>query len=358
MYSINYSSSNFSINELYHPYAEQFNKIFVHVSYPLLTALYFFMTFTILMKSTKAMRIYKYLLIYQVTCCYIWELAFFLCEPMMLWPMKMGYCNGYLSGHDSAKIALPTVLCATVGVLHSNIALFIYRLAATYDHRQFISKIVQPKILFCLVISTFILCEALVLCLILIDPVRVEDMQEAFKDEISALRTIFELHPFTAGYHPSLSNGLIDWLLLIAAVAAYIFPPLLILLCGFYYWRLIYIRKRIAISSYKLHKMLFKALFAQTSTVVIFVFIPFEIITLLIIFQVKEGSLYTSELLVFCNFHLFVDIMSQFYFIKPYRNFLLKIIFKIRRTSVNSTTEQKSEMEAQRATTTNIHKGN
>ena len=254
----NYSSLNFRLEDLYHPNAEKFNNIFANVVFPLITILYFFIMYTISAKSTKPMKIYKYLLMLQITWCYVWELAFFLCKPMMLWPMKMGYCTGYLNGHDSAKISLPAVLCATAGVIHGYIVLFLYRLAATYDRSKSISKLTERKILFYFTFSTLMFLEILVLCILFIDPVRVEDMQEVFKYEVPVLNTIFKLHPFTAGYHHSLSNGLIDWLLLIAAIAAYVFPPLLILLCGFYYWRLIYIRRHVTASNYRVHHMLFR----------------------------------------------------------------------------------------------------
>lgn len=254
----NYSFLDFDLEDLYHPNAEKFNRIFIFVTFPLISIIYFFMIYTILMKSTAPMRVYKYLLVLQVTWCYFWELSFFFCKPMMLWPMKMGYCDGFLNSHDSAKIALPAVLCATVGVIHSNAMLFLYRLVATYDRNKFVLKVIEPKVLFCIIFLSLFFFETLVLSITFLDPVRVEDMQEIFKNEIPVLNIIFTLHPFTAGYHPSLSNGLIDWLLLIAAIAAYLFPPLLILLCGFYYYRLIYIKKHIAPANYRVHRMLFR----------------------------------------------------------------------------------------------------
>ena len=145
--------------------------------------------------------------------------------------------------------------------------------------------------------------------------------QEALISDYPFFKEFFDRHKNVLGWHPSFSSKYVVLFLTLAAVAV---PILMGTLLWFYSRQLKFVKNSLTKNNRNLQTMLFRALVAQMLVLFIFLIIPFEIVCSQFIFLIRNGSFIASICLLIASFYTICDIMVQFYFITPYRNWITR----------------------------------
>uniref|UniRef100_A0A914YH69 Uncharacterized protein n=1 Tax=Panagrolaimus superbus TaxID=310955 RepID=A0A914YH69_9BILA len=133
------------------------------------------------------------------------------------------------------------------------------------------------------------------------------------------------------GYHPKFSSG-IKGVFIVFIGFAILTTPFNIYLIPAFYFKLKEFKKGLSQKNQNLHIMLLKALLAQGIALFVFVYLPLIILSSAFVYPYKAAS-YLSSYSVFAVMqHTLFDILVQFWFIRPYRDFLLR---NIKITKVN-----------------------
>ena len=171
------------------------------------------------------------------------------------------------------------------------------------------------------------------LALFALDTPKFEAFQEGLISDYPFFQELFDRHKNAFGWHPSFSSKakLVFILMGIAGIAA---PCLLLTFLFLYFRQLNYVKNHLNVVNRSLHTMLFRALTAQVVTLFMVVVIPLIVFTSQFIFPFKHGCFGASIAFLITPVYTFLDIMGQFYFIKPYKKWInqklrRKVIVKI-----------------------------
>ena len=81
--------ANLTIDELFYPTFQFYSRWFMGTVFILSTAMYGFAVYVVTKKSSKAMGLFKYTTVCQLTCNMITELFLFLMNPVAIFPLPM-----------------------------------------------------------------------------------------------------------------------------------------------------------------------------------------------------------------------------------------------------------------------------
>uniref|UniRef100_A0AC34GJ02 Uncharacterized protein n=1 Tax=Panagrolaimus sp. ES5 TaxID=591445 RepID=A0AC34GJ02_9BILA len=150
------------------------------------------------------------------------------------------------------------------------------------------------------------------------------------------------------GYHPKFSNG-IKGVFIVFIGFAVCTTPFNIYLIPAFYRKLREFKKGLSEKNQKLHVMLLKALLAQGITLFLCVYLPLIVLSSAFVFPYKAASYLSSYSVFVVMQHTLFDILVQFWFIRPYRNYILRNIRTPKVNPVSSTNGNNNIVESPRA---------
>uniref|UniRef100_A0A914QSU7 Uncharacterized protein n=1 Tax=Panagrolaimus davidi TaxID=227884 RepID=A0A914QSU7_9BILA len=211
--------------------------------------------------------------------------------------------------------------------MHAFTLQFIFRLAALYETKYWFHKFSQLKFIWLFMFPFLALLLALITLGFALDQPEGESFRQTLSSEYPFFNELFERHGFAMGYHPTFSGG-IKIMFGSIVLMSYIYPILIIVVYIFYFRQLNFVKHKLNQKNKCLHDMLLRALIAQSIILFIFILFPFEIVGCALVFPYKQASFAASCAPIFVMAHTFIDILCQFYYIKPYKNWVIKT-FKI-----------------------------
>ena len=144
--------------------------------------------------------------------------------------------------------------------------------------------------------------------------------QEALISDYPFFKEFFDRHKNGFGWHPSFSGKYVAICMVLASVATPIFMGTILY---FYFRQLKFVKNSLTQNNRNLQVMLFRALAAQMLVLLIIVIIPFQVVCLHLFFPSRNGSFIASICPSIVSFYTICDIMVQFYFIRPYRQWII-----------------------------------
>ena len=96
-----------------------------------------------------------------------------------------------------------------------------------------------------------------------------------------------------------------------------------------YFFQSYKLRKTLAAEASELNRMLFKALLIQMFVIAVGWVIPFVIMIEVVIFKIRYASFIAQICLFFLMVYPIMEVIVLLYVVKPYREFILKIIHEM-----------------------------
>jgi hypothetical protein len=143
------------------------------------------------------------------------------------------------------------------------------------------------------------------------------------------LQELVKLEPTVTAY-PFFGFADADLAIAISLIAYAIFIFVFFIAGSAVFFNFIYdtfakMKKFMSKPTYKIHMILFLALTIQLTTVTVLLFVPFFIQYMVYWLQLEKGSYLAVSMFVPMNYHLAIEIIALGLFVKPYREFLLKL---------------------------------
>lgn len=177
------------------------------------------------------------------------------------------------------------------------------------------------------IVPIIILSHALFYCIFII-PIYVfssaspEELASAIEIEAPVLKTFLN-YPGAFGFPYTVIFTIV---LRIVCYGSLLIAFIGLILLAIFYRLLQGYKKVLSTNTYKNQLMLFKALAIQLIDAVIFIVVPFIIVGFCASSRYRYSSYETLAAIFSICFHGIVDIMALIYFIKPYRQFVMKMV--------------------------------
>lgn len=148
-------------------------------------------------------------------------------------------------------------------------------------------------------------------------------LRNSFKNETPIIEIFFEREPSMFGYNPKLTDnftvfGMVFLITLLLGVLIFI------IILYFNYIRILLKNKpNLSAATYKLQKILFKALYLQMCFITGILIVPIMISFILVMFGIKWVSSFGMICFMLTAIHSLADFAILTFYIKPYRKFIL-----------------------------------
>ena len=121
------------LGDIYHPRFQSYIRCFLTSVFSITCLIYPITIYIILTQSTKEMGMYKYFLIYLLSCDFIFDFAAFVFEPIFLWPLPIAYVNSFIDlGQKYLFHFWAITIAVIIAGIHALFISFAYRIGMTY----------------------------------------------------------------------------------------------------------------------------------------------------------------------------------------------------------------------------------
>ena len=153
-----------TLQDLYHPILDATIHRILYFCTALNTILFPFMIYVILKHSTKEMKLYKHLLVIQITFSYLLDVITFTWQPTLLWPLMHGFPNTFVDlGPRTLYIFFVLQMSFMFSIVVIQCFLVFYRLAATYTGSGCNYVYSNMTVMYSLLICTFIVTQVVII---------------------------------------------------------------------------------------------------------------------------------------------------------------------------------------------------
>uniref|UniRef100_A0AC35GER3 Serpentine Receptor, class H n=1 Tax=Panagrolaimus sp. PS1159 TaxID=55785 RepID=A0AC35GER3_9BILA len=290
------------------------------------------------------MKQYSILLIYQVCTTYAFDVLTLTVQPVLLLPYAAAYVNGYWQYGEFGNCIIFLFFCLNVtALIHAFIMQLLFRLASLCHENERLHKYTNLKKLFTLMFPVLFVCLSGITLAFTIDRPEGEIFRKKLISENPFFKELFQRHKNAMGYHPSFSGSIIVVFCIFVGFA-FLTTPFNIYLIPAFYKKLKLFKQGLSEKNQRLHVMLLKALLAQGIALFIFVYIPLCILSSAFIYPYKSASILSSYSVFVVMQHTLCDILVQFWFIRPYRDYLIK---NLRKKYVNQISSVNGQLSVQ-----------
>lgn len=125
--------ANLQLDEIYHPTFQKSMKIIFLTIFAFECFIFPSTVFIIHTKSTKEMGNYKYLLIYHLSCAFVYRIFLVVFEPVFLFPLPVVYCDSFFNiGLNYLFYYFSFGLATLIAAMHALLISFAYRAGVTF----------------------------------------------------------------------------------------------------------------------------------------------------------------------------------------------------------------------------------
>ncbi|KAI1702023.1 serpentine type 7TM GPCR chemoreceptor sri domain-containing protein [Ditylenchus destructor] len=306
-------------------------------------------TIKVLTQSRKA-QMFKYLLLNQLMWSYLFCAIFVLEGNVPLFPIPGIYFSSILKWFpEKMNIILPIHLFISVGHTQSYFLACLYKVSYASAFNKLQSWFEDPRKLEAIVGGLLIIFSAIIVGPFLFTSYDVIQLRQVLLNEYPLLHQLIVHEPSVIA-SPVMKFPPNSTILTIALTSYSIYIPFTFI-SGFSIY-LIFLRQAFRVKdfmneiTYHNYLIVVHAKSVQICSVSLFLFIPFLVQFIVLSAKLRHASLIALLAHFPASYHLFVEIIALFYFVRPYREFFMKTMGQIR-----STVTTKSETESQQMST-------
>ncbi|KAI1702994.1 serpentine type 7TM GPCR chemoreceptor sri domain-containing protein [Ditylenchus destructor] len=336
---------NLSLSDIYHPAIVTYYNYSLLLSFCLTTIILIPAIYVVLTQSKKA-QMFKYLLLNQLLWSYLFCAIFVLEGNVPLFPIPGIYFSSIMKWFpEKMNIVLPIHLFISVGHTQSYFLACLYKVsyASAFNKLQFWFE--DPRKLEAIVGGLLIIFSTIIVGPFLFYNYDVLQLRQVLLDEYPLLHQLIVHEPSVIA-SPVMTFPRNCTILTVALTAYGLYIPLTFI-SGFSIY-LIFLRQAFLVKdfmndkTYHNYLVVVHAKSVQICSVSLFLFIPFLIQFIVFSARLRHASLIALLAHFPASYHLFVEIIALFYFVRPYREFFMKTMGKIR---MKVTTKSESESQ-------------
>uniref|UniRef100_A0AC35FXH7 Uncharacterized protein n=1 Tax=Panagrolaimus sp. PS1159 TaxID=55785 RepID=A0AC35FXH7_9BILA len=202
---------------------------------------------------------YKYFLIYQLTCDFLFDFSAFIYEPIFLWPLPLAYVNSFFElGQNYLFHFWAISIAIIIAGIHALFISFAYRIGMTFMDGIVKAYFTNKKLLFASNFLIYLFFLGIFLIPIYKEVHAVPEIQAAFISDVPVLAEVFKLRPNAAGYHPKMMSEWINVLIIDGVLAMILLPIAFLIMHFIFISRMKRTEKVLSKSTFKVQRMLYK----------------------------------------------------------------------------------------------------
>uniref|UniRef100_A0A7E4VPE6 G_PROTEIN_RECEP_F1_2 domain-containing protein n=1 Tax=Panagrellus redivivus TaxID=6233 RepID=A0A7E4VPE6_PANRE len=314
------------LSELHHP---NINNI-VHISYFVLifvnTICCGLMMYIVWYKSSKAMGAYKHLLFLEIILSYIITVILFLWQPILLCPLRAGYCVGPLcQGRLYNYFGLQLFIISSFLIINIHTMKVNYQIAITYHTDSFFKRsVTNVKSIYCMFFTTVVFAfgSSSAVLIPALTEINVNETNAAFIQDVPALMELITTEPTFGGFHPDFNKTALDLILNIIFGVTAVCPVFVAAICTLFYYKMKQFKQHVSAKTYAVHVMMLRTMVFETAIKIAFLATPCFFFALTIKFELLWGSYTATPAFAVFMMPLFFESLILMYFIKPYQNYV------------------------------------
>uniref|UniRef100_A0A914PN70 Serpentine Receptor, class H n=1 Tax=Panagrolaimus davidi TaxID=227884 RepID=A0A914PN70_9BILA len=274
---------------------------------------------------------YRWYLCHQLFWSYAFDLFLSLWKPIPLWPFYLGYSGGILNGIPSKFSSLPLIVMFVLSTgmgFSIGISLFHRYVQASPMSKYFQEySILWRRILVYAIIFILLLCGICIPIAYNIEDAKI--VRASIESQNVDMKVIFERESSITGYDPAL-NGNESAIFCLILILILIIVILCLIILYFNFLRILSKNKsNLSAATFKLQRILFKALYLQMVFTLILLIFPILSTFILIMYGIKWSSKFSICVLMLTSIHAIADFAVMTFFVKPYRIFIISLTKKI-----------------------------